>query len=151
MMSSYTLVIGVIIYFINYDKINVLFKNKKNQKNLMVFPFVLAFISLACLLVHDLNDNEPIIPSKGGQVYEESKDFLDLSEIDKDLVYKYNEEEDKVLKKEDGAVKQFKPVTEAGLKKCQYSIYILDDGYILSCNQNYSSNYYTKDLDTFFP
>ena len=32
MMSSYTLVIGVIIYFINYDKINVLFKNKKNRK-----------------------------------------------------------------------------------------------------------------------
>lgn len=149
MMATYTFPVLIIIYYAKYDDLNRFFKNKKIE--IIVSALVLVAVGFVLGLFKELNGNKPIVGENVYQKYEQAEEYLDLTEIDKDLSFKYIEEENKVIKKgKDGVLRQFTAKTKDKMIDCTYTAYMLEDGYFLACKSDLSKNYYTKDSENFY-
>ena len=149
MMATYTFPVLIIIYYLNDKSLNKFFKDNKIQ--IIISALILLVIGFVCSLLKTANDNKPIVNENVYKKYEQAEEFLNLTEIDKDLEFKYLEDEQKVIKKgSDGVLRQFTAKKEEKMIDCTYTAFILEDGYFLACKSDLSKNYYTKDSENFY-
>lgn len=149
MMSCYSFPFLVFIYYFNYDSLNKFFKEHKAF--IIVLPFIMLLIALCLHIFTIANDNKPIINVNEEEKFETAEPFLDLTEVNEDLNYKFLPDEKKVIKQgADGVLRQFKAKEKEDMIDCTYTAYLLDNGYILACKEDLSKNYYTNDSETYY-
>lgn len=149
MMACYTFPILIIIYYLNDKSFNNFLK--KHKAFIILLPLIMLFVALCAHIISVANDNKPVVKVSDEEKFKNAEPFLDLTEVSKDLNYKYLPEEKKVIKQgSDGILRQFKVKTKDDMIDCTYTAYILDNGYILACKQDLSKNYYTNDSENYY-
>lgn len=149
MMACYSFPVLIFIYYFNDVSLNKFFKEHKPF--MLVLPLIMLFIALCLHIIIVANDNKPIANVNEEQKFENAEPFLDLTEVNEDLNYKFLPEEKKVIKQgSDGVLRQFRAKEKDDMIDCTYTAYILDNGYILACKQDLSKNYYTNDSENYY-
>ena len=149
MMACYSFPVLIIIYFFNDVSINNFIKDKKPY--LIVLPLILLLITFCIHVVLNANDYKPIANVNNEKTFDNADPFLDLTDVNEDLNYKFLPSENKVIKQgSDGTLRQFKAKNKDDMIDCTYTAYILDEGYILACKSDLSKNYYTNDSESYY-
>ena len=151
MMSLYFTLGATLLFFLQFDNLLNLFQKKAVKIVLIIFPIFIVVIGYVFTLSKDLNDNieKPNYEEqkKNQEIFNNSEIELDLSSINKNLVYK--EYEDKLLSEgKDGTIRQFKEVSEDRLLDCTFELFLINDKKIIACDYNNSLNYYIKEMDS---
>ena len=130
MMSLYFTLGATLLFFLQFDNLLNLFQKKAVKIVLIIFPIFIVVMGYIFTLSKDLNDNieKPNYEEqkKNQEIFNNSEIELDLSSINKNLVYK--EYEDKLL-------------------DCTFELFIINDKKIIACDYNNSLNYYIKETD----
>ena len=150
MMSLYFTLGATLLFFLQFDNLLNLFQKKAVKIALIIFPIFIVVMGYIFTLSKDLNDNieKPNYEEqkKNQEIFNNSEIELDLSSINKNLVYK--EYEDNLLSEgKDGTIRQFKEVSEDRLLDCTFELFLINDKKIIACDYNNSLNYYIKETD----
>lgn len=150
MMSLYFTLGATLLFFLQFDNLLNLFQKKAVKIALIIFPIFIVVMGYIFTLSKDLNDNieKPNYEEqkKNQEIFNNSEIELDLSSINKNLVYK--EYEDKLLSEgKDGTIRQFKEVSEDRLLDCTFELFLINDKKIIACDYNNSLNYYIKETE----
>ena len=130
MMSLYFTLGATLLFFLQFDNLLNLFQKKAVKIVLIIFPIFIVVMGYIFTLSKDLNDNieKPNYEEqkKNQEIFNNSEIELDLSSINKNLVYK--EYEDRLL-------------------DCTFELFLINDKKIIACDYNNSLNYYIKETD----